>query len=114
MTLSRAYATCRHLARRFVAIEMLMALLCTYPLNGDSTTTIRFENRQKQSGVNFILDNGTIPDKPIVDSVLGGVALTASLTSISQMGPNSHRWKSAARNIAIDCTATGTIGPSRT
>ena len=36
---------------------------------------IRFENRQKQSGVAFVLENGTIPDKPIIDSTLGGVAL---------------------------------------
>jgi hypothetical protein len=36
---------------------------------------IQFENRQKQSGVTFVLDNGTTPDKPIIDGVLGGVAL---------------------------------------
>ena len=36
---------------------------------------IRFEDRQKKSGVSFILNNGTIPDKPLIDSTLGGVAL---------------------------------------
>lgn len=36
---------------------------------------IRFENRHVGSGVDFILNNGTIPDKPIIDSVLGGVAV---------------------------------------
>jgi hypothetical protein len=36
---------------------------------------IRFENRQARSGVDFVLNNGTIPDKPIIDSVLGGVAV---------------------------------------
>ena len=36
---------------------------------------IRFENRQAQSGVRFTLQNGTNSDKPIVDSVLGGVAV---------------------------------------
>jgi len=36
---------------------------------------IRFENRQKPSGVGFILNNGTTPDKPLIDSTLGGVAL---------------------------------------
>jgi len=36
---------------------------------------IRFENRQAQSGVGFVLNNGTIPEKPIIDSVLGGLAL---------------------------------------
>ncbi len=36
---------------------------------------ITFENRQPQSGIRFVLKNGTTPDKPIVDSVPGGVAL---------------------------------------
>ena len=36
---------------------------------------IQFENREKQSGITFVLDNGTTPDKPIIDGVLGGVAL---------------------------------------
>jgi hypothetical protein len=36
---------------------------------------IRFEDRQSASGIGFVLDNGTTPDKPIIDAVLGGVAL---------------------------------------
>ena len=36
---------------------------------------IRFENRQKQSGIRFVLANSTTGDKPLIDSVLGGVAL---------------------------------------
>ena len=36
---------------------------------------IRFQNRQAKSGVDFVLNNGTIPDKPVIDSVLGGVAV---------------------------------------
>jgi hypothetical protein len=36
---------------------------------------IRFENRQPSSGVEFVLDNGTTDDKPIIDTMLGGVAL---------------------------------------
>jgi hypothetical protein len=36
---------------------------------------IRFENRQAGSGVEFVLDNGTTEDKPIIDSMLGGLAL---------------------------------------
>jgi hypothetical protein len=36
---------------------------------------IGFENRQAQSGVTFVLNNGTTDDKPIIDSTLGGVAL---------------------------------------
>jgi enediyne biosynthesis protein E4 len=35
----------------------------------------QFENRQKQSGVWFVLDNGTLPDKPMIDGIPGGVAL---------------------------------------
>jgi len=36
---------------------------------------IRFENRQPQTGIDFVLRNGTTEDKPIIDSVLGGVAV---------------------------------------
>ncbi len=36
---------------------------------------IGFENRQEQSGVTFVLNNGTTEDKTIIDSTLGGVAL---------------------------------------
>jgi enediyne biosynthesis protein E4 len=36
---------------------------------------IRFENRQKASHVDFVLNNSTTPDKPLIDSTLGGVAL---------------------------------------
>jgi len=40
-----------------------------------SARRIRFENRQKTSCVDFVLNNGTTPDKPLIDSTLGGVAL---------------------------------------
>ena len=36
---------------------------------------IRFEDRQRSSGIDFVLDNGTVPDKPVIDAVLGGVAV---------------------------------------
>jgi enediyne biosynthesis protein E4 len=36
---------------------------------------IVFEDRQPGSGIHFVLDNGTTPDKPIIDSMLGGVAV---------------------------------------
>ncbi len=36
---------------------------------------IRFEDRQASSGIGFVLDNATTPDKPIIDSMVGGVAL---------------------------------------
>jgi len=38
-------------------------------------THIQFENRQVKSGVEFILNNVTVPEKPVIDSTLGGVAL---------------------------------------
>ena len=40
-----------------------------------SGSSIRFENRQARSGVRFVLNNGTTEDKPIIDSMLGGVAV---------------------------------------
>ncbi len=40
-----------------------------------SVPGIRFEDRQSISGIGFVLDNGTTPDKPLIDSTLGGVAL---------------------------------------
>ena len=36
---------------------------------------IVFENRQSQSGIDFVLNNSTTDDKPMIDSTLGGVAL---------------------------------------
>src|SRR5260370_11672397 len=36
---------------------------------------ISFENRQPRSGIDFVLNNGTTVDKPIIDSIPGGVAL---------------------------------------
>lgn len=36
---------------------------------------IRFEDRQPDSGLDFVLDNGSTPDKPVIDGVLGGAAL---------------------------------------
>jgi hypothetical protein len=55
----------------------LIALQVAPPLDiwAAEPSRIQFENRQKQSGVEFILDNGTTADKPIIDGVLGGVAL---------------------------------------
>src|SRR5712692_10454518 len=41
----------------------------------DRDGQIRFQDRQRSSGIDFVLDNGTTPDKPVIDAVLGGVAL---------------------------------------
>jgi enediyne biosynthesis protein E4 len=42
---------------------------------GPQVPRIRFENRQTGSGVTFVLDNGTLSDKPVIDGIPGGVAL---------------------------------------
>jgi hypothetical protein len=36
---------------------------------------IQLEDRQATSGIDFVLDNSTTEDKPVIDGVLGGVAL---------------------------------------
>src|ERR1700730_280349 len=51
----------------FIAISSLVL--------AQQDSPIRFENRSTQAGVRFVLDNGTTEDKPIVDSIVGGVAL---------------------------------------
>jgi hypothetical protein len=53
---------------------MLGAALLASSKPGEQSR-ITFENRQKKSGVRFVLNNGTTDDKPIIDSTLGGVAL---------------------------------------
>src|ERR1700745_557014 len=40
-----------------------------------NTGGIGFENRQPRSGIDFVLNNGTTVDKPIIDSIPGGVSL---------------------------------------
>ena len=45
------------------------------PAPGTEPGRIRFENRQPASGVDFVLNNGTTQDKPVIDSTLGGVAV---------------------------------------
>jgi hypothetical protein len=42
---------------------------------GSKPSRIQFENRQPDSGVTFVLDNSTVPDKPMIDGIPGGVAL---------------------------------------
>jgi hypothetical protein len=41
----------------------------------ESASAIRFEDRRGGSGIAFVLDNATTPDKPVIDAVLGGVAV---------------------------------------
>ena len=61
--------------RRLLSFGLIVWLLVPPAPAATEPSSIRFENRQKQSGITFVLDNGTIPDKPIIDSTLGGVAL---------------------------------------
>src|SRR5690349_12090533 len=62
--------------RKIFAMALVAALMAP-PLDlcGAETSRIQFVYRQKQSGVTFVLDNGTIPDKPMIDGIPGGVAL---------------------------------------
>jgi enediyne biosynthesis protein E4 len=64
----------RSLGIRRMTSMLLLVLASTFPMLA-APSQIRFENRQKRTGISFVLDNGTTEDKPIIDSVLGGVAL---------------------------------------
>ena len=58
------------------AAVLVLALGASARLAGDDRPGgIQLEDRQPSSGIDFVLDNGTVPDKPIIDAVLGGVAL---------------------------------------
>ena len=59
--------------RSVLACTLSAALLAS--LKPSERSRIAFENRQEQSGVAFVLNNGSTDDKPIIDSTLGGVAL---------------------------------------
>lgn len=57
-------------SQQFRPQKIRASLVSKYSVGG-----IRFENRQTRSGLDFVLNNGTTPDKPLIDSTLGGVAL---------------------------------------
>jgi enediyne biosynthesis protein E4 len=54
---------------------VITVALLALPPQAAGRPQIRFENHQKQSHVDFILNNSTTDDKPVIDAVLGGVAL---------------------------------------
>ena len=59
---------------------MVLAVLAGLALGGSAQrageeVAIRFEDRQGSSGIGFVLDNGTTADKPVIEAVLGGVAV---------------------------------------
>lgn len=58
-----------------VVVAVLLFGACGREAVAQDAGAIRFEDRQAHSGVNFVLNNGTTADKPIVDSIPGGVAL---------------------------------------
>ena len=64
------------MSREFFTIALVVVLVAPpKTLWGADAGRIQFENRQKNSGVSFVLDNGTLPDKPMIDGIPGGVAL---------------------------------------
>ena len=64
----------RNVMKRLVSSVFTVAWLALPPQAAERSQ-IRFENHQKLSHVDFILNNSTTADKPVIDSVLGGVAL---------------------------------------
>src|SRR5713101_6879185 len=64
----------KNVIKPLVSGVFTVALLALPPQAAEHSQ-IRFENRQKLSRIDFILNNSTTDDKPVIDSVLGGVAL---------------------------------------
>jgi hypothetical protein len=58
-----------------VLLAVLFVVWMTPGIAAQDESAIRFVNRQKTSGIQFVLDNSPTEDKPVIDSVLGGVAL---------------------------------------
>jgi enediyne biosynthesis protein E4 len=66
------------IAAAMVAVAIAAGVVSRMPLFAQPSERrglIRFENRQPSSGVEFVLNNGTTLEKPIIDTMLGGVAL---------------------------------------
>lgn len=125
-----------------ILLGLVVALITTAYLSDDisslSTTqkpapvitrgNIKFENRQSTSGVNFVLNNGTTADKPVIDSTLGGVAVFdynndgrldifftngAHIPSLKKISPEFYNrlYENQADGAFIDITQTaGLIG----
>ncbi len=100
---------CSHRRRLTALAAGLIIALCSRQMRTQNSTQstgyISFENRQPRSGVDFVLNNGTTVDKPIIDSIPGGVALLdydndgyldiffangAQIPSLSKEGPSYY------------------------
>src|SRR6267378_3571260 len=64
----------KNIIKLLVSGVVTLALLALPPQAAERSQ-IRFENHQKLSRVDFILNNSTTDDKPVIDAVVGGVAL---------------------------------------
>src|SRR5258708_28633035 len=64
----------KNIIKLLVSGVVTLALLALPP-QAMEHSQIRFENHLKLSGVDFILNNSTTDDKPVIDAILGGVAL---------------------------------------
>ena len=125
-----------------ILLGLLVALLTTAYLSDDISSLsltqkpapiitrgkIKFENRQPTSGVNFVLNNGTTADKPVIDSTLGGVAVFdynndgrldifftngAHIPSLKKISPEFYNrlYENQADGTFVDSTQTaGLIG----
>ncbi|HET8550015.1 MAG TPA: CRTAC1 family protein [Bryobacteraceae bacterium] len=79
LPLTRRTCTFRHVARLLAAVACLAAVVAAVRAVPAEDTAqragnIRFE-QPAAAGIDFKLDNATTADKPIIDSVLGGVAV---------------------------------------
>jgi enediyne biosynthesis protein E4 len=68
-------ATCWKGVETLLSASLMMLLLRSMSVWAAESGHIQFENRQSGSGIDFVLDNGTLPDKPMIDGIPGGVAL---------------------------------------
>jgi hypothetical protein len=64
----------KNVIKPLVSGMFTVALLALAPQAAERSQ-IRFENHQKLSRVDFILNNSPTDDKPVIDAILGGVAL---------------------------------------
>ena len=121
------FALVNCLAQPCLAQSTLPSMTGKKRLESARPSAIRFENRQPHSGVDFVLSNGTTPDKPVIDSVLGGVALFdydndgyldifftngASIPALSKDGPRflNRLYHNNRDGTFTDVTARARVG----